>query len=610
MKRLLVLTLLTACLAYALTPFAETAFPQRIPYESEEGIQYLVLDDQNSFQVLDSEGNVIRDGLEGYIEYDKATDTYLIRVGRQYGYLDGDGNWLFPLGFSYAGDFDENGIAEVRDKYGEGYVRSDGTYLFEPQFSQVNRFSPEGIATVVLNGFVRYVDINGNYVTDTKYWYGSDFSNGFAEVSEDGVLWGYIDTNGEYVTEIKYKDTNSFSEGLAAVSEDGVLWGYIDTTGRYVLEPQYTSAWSFINGVAVVLPYDRGFWDYSLIARDGSVLIEHADFIDVTDSGLITVDYQGSEKYYAFVNGVLTEISVVDNNMYLYDYYPFEGDKVVTLDSAADIIWDTEAPYPRLDGATGFLPTYAAFAQAVYPDDTRIDSLLKGDVLFRCTKTNKAYKGLINGDSDVIFVQGPSDAQLADAAAAGVEFELTLLGYESFVFIVNADNPLNEISVDQVRAIYSGALTNWEELGINGLGEIIAYQRPKNSGSQTALERLMGDIPLMEPPQEWVSDGMEDILTTVEYRNLPNALGYTFRFFCSGMVGSKVKQLALNGVEPTLENIRNGSYPVIMSLYAVSRKGEQNPNVRILLDWITGPQGQELVEKSGYVGTGVYTAEN
>ncbi|MCR4622081.1 MAG: substrate-binding domain-containing protein, partial [Clostridiales bacterium] len=144
--------------------------------------------------------------------------------------------------------------------------------------------------------------------------------------------------------------------------------------------------------------------------------------------------------------------------------------------------------------------------------------------------------------------------------------------------------------------------TTWDELGVEGLGEIIAYQRPENSGSQTALEKLMGDTPIMEAPQMYVSDGMEDILETIEYRNLPNAIGYTFRFFCADMVGSKVKLLAIDGIEPTVENISNGKYPIITPLYAVTRKGESNPNVKRLLDFLTDPQGQELVEKSGYVG--------
>ena len=68
------------------------------------------------------------------------------------------------------------------------------------------------------------------------------------------------------------------------------------------------------------------------------------------------------------------------------------------------------------------------------------------------------------------------------------------------------------------------------------------------------------------------------------------------------MVGSGVRLLSIDGVEPTVENIRSGAYPHVTTLYAVTRKGEDNPNVQILLDWLVSEQGQRLVEASGYVG--------
>ena len=280
---------------------------------------------------------------------------------------------------------------------------------------------------------------------------------------------------------------------------------------------------------------------------------------------------------------------------------PNTGSKVAVLEEPVEIQWDASALKPRLDGATALFPIYSAFGQAAYGYVLRYGEE-HSDPLITCTRTNRAYERLIEGGTDVIFCAEPSDAQLEMAAAAGVEFELTPFGREAFVFIVQNENPLESITVEQIQKVYGGRITDWAELGIEGLGEIIAYQRPENSGSQTALEALMGDVPLMEAPGKWVADGMGDILLQVEYRNLPNALGYTFRFYCTDMEGSEVKLLAIDGVAPTVENIRNGSYPITSTLYAVTRKGENNPNVQILLDWVQGPQGQALVEKSGYVG--------
>ena len=222
------------------------------------------------------------------------------------------------------------------------------------------------------------------------------------------------------------------------------------------------------------------------------------------------------------------------------------------------------------------------------------------EALITCTKTNRAYERLIQGDADIIFVAQPSDEELDMAAEEGVEFDMIPIGREAFVFIVNKDNPLDSITVDQIKGVYSGQITDWSQLGVQGIGPIVAYQRPKNSGSQTALKALMGDTPLMEAPKGVVAWDMGDILDTVEYRNLPNAIGYSFRFFCTDMMGSEVKLLAVDGVEPTEANIRNGSYPITSTVYAIRLKGNDNPNVVALLDWIKSPQGMELVEKSGY----------
>ena len=168
--------------------------------------------------------------------------------------------------------------------------------------------------------------------------------------------------------------------------------------------------------------------------------------------------------------------------------------------------------------------------------------------------------------------------------------------------IVNPENPVESLSLEQLRGIYSGSITRWNELGAPGLGEILAYQRSEGSGSQTALERfVMGDTPLMPAETENVLDSMGGIVELVSsYKNHRNAIGYSFRFYCTGLMRDfDVKLLAVNGVAPTVENIENGSYPLASSFYAVTR-ADADENTLALLAWICGEQGQALVEKTGY----------
>ena len=303
------------------------------------------------------------------------------------------------------------------------------------------------------------------------------------------------------------------------------------------------------------------------------------------------------------------EVNEQGVDLSLYD--PFRKDTLaVSLEEPATIrIQDNP---PNIDGATALYPLYSAFARAVYPSGT--DGVYEGDVeveagtvvpqkvdsIVACTNTDGAYRRLISGEADIIFVAGPSEGQLQMAKEANVELKLTPIGREAFVFFVNAKNPVNSLSINDIQRIYSGETKNWREFGGNS-SAIRAFQRPENSGSQTALVSFMGDIPLMTPPKEDVASGMGGIISRVtSYKNYDNAIGYSFLFFATEMVhDNKIKLLALNGVAPTRENVANRSYPYAAEFYAVTA-GTENPNAEIFIEWILSEQGQYLVDKTGY----------
>jgi phosphate transport system substrate-binding protein len=80
------------------------------------------------------------------------------------------------------------------------------------------------------------------------------------------------------------------------------------------------------------------------------------------------------------------------------------------------------------------------------------------------------------------------------------------------------------------------------------------------------------------------------------------SIGFSFRYYLDGMVGSdSVKMLKLNGVYPSAENIQNGTYPVIAKFYAIYRADNENENIPLLIDWLLSDEGQQIIEKTGYV---------
>lgn len=296
--------------------------------------------------------------------------------------------------------------------------------------------------------------------------------------------------------------------------------------------------------------------------------------------------------YQAYIDSIPTVSTEVD----VFQYVPFEeSSKLVSLEEESTL--KLSEPLPIIDGATAFYPLYAAFAQATYPEKEYMP--YESEVMVNTTPY--AYENLMYGKVDMIFVFEPSKEQMEKAKKLGVELTFTPIGKESFVLFVNQKNEIDGLTLDQIKDIYSGKITNWKDVGGKNV-PIRAYQRPEGSGSQTALQALMKDVPIMEAPRENIAAGMGEIINRVsEYRNFENSIGYTFRYYSQEMVGNnQIKLLSIDGVEPTKETIRSGEYPITMDFYIVTA-GSDNPNVQKFIDWVLSPQGQGLVEKVGYV---------
>lgn len=269
--------------------------------------------------------------------------------------------------------------------------------------------------------------------------------------------------------------------------------------------------------------------------------------------------------------------------------------------------------FPRLDGATAFHPLYAAAFKAVYVpppaavdenDSARQERIRTFESRYLESNTSRrGYSRLIGNYADIFFGLEPSQEQLAEAQAKGVALRFIPLGLEAFVFIVNADNPVSSLTEAQIRDIYTRRIDNWKELGGSDAA-ILPFQRPESSGSQTImLSAVMRGEAMTTPLREEVQEMMGDIITQVaDYRNESAAIGYTFRWYAEEMYRvPNLKLLAVNGVAPTPGNIASGAYPYTVPFYAVVREGPLSPQTQALLDWFTGPEGQALIRKVGYV---------
>lgn len=321
-------------------------------------------------------------------------------------------------------------------------------------------------------------------------------------------------------------------------------------------------------------------------------------------AALVCIIKYGTEAY---------EKSITINttpNINVNDYLPFdENSKIVTLDKEASL--KLTENLPRVDGAAAVFPVYSAFVNAVYPEDTKLfdgnfehhQSVEYIEGHFNYNNTVQGYKYLGEKKTDIFFGGYPSEEQIAEAKANGTEFIYTPVAQEAFVFFVHKNNPIDNLTTEQVQGIYSGEITNWKELGGKD-EEIAAFQRNPGSGSQSMLIRFMDGKEIMEPPTEMIDDLMVGIIEQVaDYKSKSGSIGFSFRYYLEGIIKNPdIKILSIDGVAPTVENIKNGTYPITGPLYAVTWEGNHNENVEKLIEWILSDEGQEIIEKTGYVG--------
>jgi phosphate transport system substrate-binding protein len=196
------------------------------------------------------------------------------------------------------------------------------------------------------------------------------------------------------------------------------------------------------------------------------------------------------------------------------------------------------------------------------------------------------------------------DEEVKQAEAAGFEPVEFTVANDAIAVIVNPENPVSNLTLDQISRIYKGEINNWSELG----GEdrpIVRLSRETNSGThvyfleevirlgKAADTSIFSADTLLLPSSEGIID---------EVRDNPNAIGYDGL----GYVTDEVKMVGVAEAEgepyvlPSVATVENGQYPISRSLYMYTR-GEPQGAIKDYLNWITSSEAQEIVAKLGFV---------
>ena len=211
--------------------------------------------------------------------------------------------------------------------------------------------------------------------------------------------------------------------------------------------------------------------------------------------------------------------------------------------------------------------------------------------------TTVTYNPTGSGSGITAVQEGTCDIGLSSRAlkdeekAAGLKE--TILAYDGIAIIVHPDNPVNDLTIEQIAQLYTGEITNWKDVGGND-AQVVLIGREAASGTRDGFESITGTKEKCQYRQELTSTG--DVITAVSQN--PDAIGYA----SLASIKDSVKALNVDGVTPSEATVKDGSYKVQRPFVLVTAEGKAlTPVAQAFFDYATSPDAAAIIAKAGAV---------
>jgi ABC-type phosphate transport system, periplasmic component len=275
--------------------------------------------------------------------------------------------------------------------------------------------------------------------------------------------------------------------------------------------------------------------------------------------------------------------------------------------------------YPKVDGSTStqalntmiackllgieyvWMPLVAEYSVQPIPFTQQLSDFFGERIL--SSQTHGAFMNLIDGKVDIILTHrtiSPDEKEYADTRE--VKLIETSIALDAFVFVVNKDNPIKSLKVDEIQKIYTKDITNWSEVGGNNMN-IKVFTRPRNSGSEEVFRELvMGG---MEPGAfpEAAIGAMAWVFN--EVKSNTSSICYTFNNYKDVIArtpDSIVPKIAVNGIFPNDETVKNRTYPFISEVHVAIRSDlKHNSMAYKLYEWLQSENAKPVIKECGFL---------
>ena len=251
--------------------------------------------------------------------------------------------------------------------------------------------------------------------------------------------------------------------------------------------------------------------------------------------------------------------------------------------------------FPLMDSSTARKPVttelYAFFCEGTGA----------GGKLPLCSTTHGAWLNIADRQADIALLAAPTDEEQAYLDERNVSVEMKLYGGDGLVFIGNRACGVENLSLDQLRAIYRGEITNWAQLGGTDHAIRVLY-RDDQSGSQRLFERMLWKDEAVPDFEALGFDVLGDMSTIVsECLRDPYAIGYSIMTYLHDVFGKEdLLAFSLNGYAATPENVASRNYPLGTQGYVVIRSDEpENSPARRLYNFFGSPLSDLILTRNG-----------
>ena len=237
-----------------------------------------------------------------------------------------------------------------------------------------------------------------------------------------------------------------------------------------------------------------------------------------------------------------------------------------------------------VSGSTTVQPLAEKLSEAFMTENTGIRIDVQGG------GSSVGVKAAGQGTSDI----GMASREIKESESAEFpKLNVVVIARDGIAIVANADVTVSDLTVEQVRDIFSGKITNWKDLG--GEDEnIIVVSREEGSGTRGAFEELVMGKDALITASAILQPSNGSIRTTVS--TTPYSIGY----MSFGYLDDTIKAISIGGIAPTEPNAADGSYPIVRPLNMLTN-GEPTGAVKAFLDFILSDAGQKLVVEDGYI---------